>query len=214
MVVIVESGEISALSSEACLQWAVATAPKQREAACGDGYLLLREGDRILIAVADGAGSGLLAKAASDACLDEVSKARTMSLPQLFESCHRRLVGTRGAALAVVTIDLGSAEMEWAALGDIDGVVYPADGRSDALISAIQRGGTLGHGVPDIYSQRHGLQPGQVVALSTDGVSRKHRESRPLGAAPVEFARANLEKYGREGDDRTLAVFQIGRMSA
>ena len=209
-----ESGEIRARGAAARLTWAVAMVPKVPGGPCGDGFILLRDGDRVVFALADGAGSGPIAKAASDACLDEVGKTGLADLHVLFERCHRRLIGSRGAALALAIIDLAEGRLDWAALGDIDGAVFPELGSERPLISAIQRGGTLGHGMPDIHPQHHDLGPGQMVALSTDGVSRRYRDQRRVDTAPDAFAASCIARFGRDGDDRTFAALSLERTAA
>ncbi len=189
--------------------WAVAEAPKQDDQPSGDGFLLMRDQNRVIFAVADGAGSGLQAREASSRCLDVLTKSNIHDLGQLFETCHQQLIGTRGAALAVALVDLDQQSLEWAALGDIDGVVFPLPSEAAPVISVIQRPGTLGHSEPRISPQRHRLEPGQVVALSTDGVSRTYRDHRPDTIAPTDFASSRLERYGRNGDDRTFAAFTL-----
>ena len=209
MVVSIHSGEIAAPASAMAMLWAVAEAPKQDNQPSGDGFLLMRDQNRVIFAVADGAGSGSPAREASSRCLDVLSTSNNRDLERLFEACHQQLIGTRGAALGVAVVDLDQQSLEWAALGDIDGVVFSGPGESAPVISVIQRPGTLGHSKPKISPQRHQILPGQMVAMSTDGVSRSYRDLVLDTIAPTDFASSRLERYGRNGDDRTFAAFTL-----
>ena len=210
MALSVRQGEVTVTGSANCLHWAVADAPRESHQPSGDGFLVMRKDQKAILAVADGAGSGRLARDATNRCLQALSECRTLDFHQVFDLCHRRLQGTRGAALALVIVDVAQMMLEWAALGDIDGLILSGPDERGPTVSMIQRPGTLGHTNPGVSPQRHPLGSGQLVCLTTDGVSRTYRDAPPLAAAPADLAPLLLETFGRDGDDRTVAVLMIG----
>lgn len=200
-------GVIHATTRAASLHWCIAQATKTDGALNGDGYLLKRDEDTLLFALADGVGSGQLAHDASSACLRILAASDDMDLPSLFETCHTQLTSTRGAALGLVKFFLGQGFLEWAAVGDIEGCIYPTEPTISRTISMMQRGGTLGHYFTGITPQQHAWPPTSMLALCTDGVSRSFRERHPNDQAPREFADSCFNDFGRDNDDRTLATF-------
>ena len=211
MAVKVQQGVLEGSDGSAALAWSVAQAPKSQDSPNGDGYLLTRDGDRIMLAVVDGVGSGRDAHAAAEVCLRALRTEGGHEPGPVFDRCHKALEGTRGAALALISVDLATARLVWAAVGDIDGCVFRGqDGKSVA--SMVQKAGTLGHHYSGIHLQDHALLPGDLVAVSSDGVSRRYRDQLPDMVSPGQFAESCLGTFGRANDDRTFAVlsFQKG----
>lgn len=204
----VEEGRVEGRVAEACLDWSVVQASKSEEGPNGDGYLLKRNEDCVLFAVADGVGSGRAARNAAAICLETLVACPRGDLTQKFERCHAALAGTRGAALALLKIDLLDAHLTWAAVGDIDGCVFRGQIRR-SVASLVQRGGTLGHHYVGFHAQDHRLQHGDMIAICSDGISRRYRDEPPAGVRGTEFAAACLEKFGRRNDDRTFAALSL-----
>lgn len=204
MAVRLDEGLITANSGGSYLEWALAQASKDAGAHNGDGYLMKRDDDLVLVALADGVGSGRAAQDAANACLAEVAESGFQDISALFDRCHRKLSGMRGAALAVAVIDFGSKKMTWAALGDVDGIVHRTEAGSSGSTGILQKGGTLGLHYPGVHLQPQNLSDGCMIVLTSDGVSRRYREMRPMGLRPCDFAPACLEQFGRDNDDRTV----------
>ena len=104
----------------------------------------------------------------------------------------------------VAVIDFGSKKMTWAALGDVDGIVHRTEAGSSGSTGILQKGGTLGLHYPGVHLQPQNLSDGCMIVLTSDGVSRRYREMRPMGLRPCDFAPACLEQFGRDNDDRTV----------
>ncbi|NVK16110.1 MAG: SpoIIE family protein phosphatase [Rhodobacteraceae bacterium] len=202
-----EGGSIAFDAGGARIDWAVAQAPKSGCTACGDGYLLRRDGGRLLVALADGVGSGPQARDAASACLEELAAGAVRGVAELFEAAHGRLRGTRGAALAVAVIDPDQEVVEWAALGDVEGIICQIQPGSAESAAIMQKGGTLGVHFPGVFCQSQKFPRQHVLIFASDGVSRQFRSALPRAQIPPqEWAASCLGEYGREHDDRTILI--------
>ena len=210
MDALVTAGHIAADTARLALGWAVARQPKLAEGRSGDGYLIRRTGAHVMIAVTDGTGSGPEAADAADICLSAVGKTAGHSIRGCFDDCHAALRGSRGAALGVALVDLGAARVTWAAVGDIDGLLLcPRDRGEVRRHTIFQRGGTLGVLNPGIHPQCHQLAGGEVILMTTDGVSRRYRDSiRPV--PPMRrIAADTLARFGKPNDDGLVLALGI-----
>lgn len=205
MAVSTDGGSIAFEAGGSRIDWAAAQAAKTSESVCGDGYLLRRAGNRLMVALADGVGSGPGAREAANACLEALAAVSFGAIAELFETAHDRLRGTRGAALAVALIDLEKAAVEWAALGDVEGVICGLLPGGNDSVTIMQKGGILGMDSPRVLSQTQPFPPGYALVLASDGVSRRFRQALPNARTPPqEWAAACLGTYGNERDDRTV----------
>lgn len=203
MAAVAQGGWIDARPHPGGLRWAAVQAAKAPGAPNGDGYLISRTDSGVLMALADGVGSGAPAHEATMACLAAVAENLEADLPQIYRRCHSDLIGTRGAALGIVLIDLARQRLFWAALGDID-ICQFHPSQTRAIASVIQRGGTLGHISPSPLVQEIALRPGSMVVMCTDGISRSYRLDPPGSRSPEEYAQAVFARFGRDHDDRSV----------
>ncbi|POM22971.1 Serine/threonine-protein kinase RsbT [Actinomadura rubteroloni] len=187
------------------------TRPLDGEEECGDAYAA-RELDGVVHAIlCDGLGHGpLAARAAAEA----VRAVRGIDAPtaagELLDRMHRGLAGTRGAAVAAVTVDPAARRVVFAGLGNIAGWIV-APGRRRGMISTPGIAGVRGRGY-----REHGydLPAGAAVVLHSDGLTgRWDLSSRPdlLGRDPLLAAGALLRDAGTRHDDRSVLVIGAGR---
>jgi negative regulator of sigma-B (phosphoserine phosphatase) len=157
-----------------------------------------------LVAVIDGLGHGDAAADAAEAAA-EVIKAYADDPPQrLLERCHEELRRTRGAVMTLAWFDLGARTMEWTGVGNVEARLMraAADGRFD---SPVVLGGVVGYNLPQVRLSTVGIEPGDTVALATDGVAADYSVSLARGVAAQELAERVLERHGK-GTDDALAV--------
>ena len=189
------------------ISWAVEQRSKHPGSASGDGYLLRYIGPVLLAAVADGTGSGTAAAKAANQCLRCLSEAERPDLHQIFANVHQALEGTRGAALGVALISPDALTLEWAAIGDIDGVLRQGSSRSESMI---QRGGTLGLSFRGLLPQKRALKPPAVILLVSDGISRSYRSKLDASESAEDLARNTVLQHGRSNDDAIALALKIG----
>ena len=122
---------------------AVRSRPFPGETENGDGCFLLRDGEGLLIAVADGLGHGPAAYEASQAVARHIAANSAASLHLLLLELHEVLRRTRGAAVTLVRVDPIGRKLFHSGIGNVGARLYPREAGT-----LLERGGTLGCGLP------------------------------------------------------------------
>ncbi|WP_138466822.1 SpoIIE family protein phosphatase [Poseidonocella sp. HB161398] len=210
MDISVAGGQIAPRGQGSALGWGMASKPKIRGQVSGDGYLIRWISDRLLAAVVDGAGSGREAAAAANACLAVLADAIPPDLAAIFAACDSALGGTRGAALGLALIDPARARLDWAAIGDIDALLLqPVPDGQPRRHAIIKRGGTLGSTPARPLVQAHGLGPGDLLVLVTDGIARGFGGRIAPDAALREIAHDLVRNAAGPADDSLALVLRL-----
>src|SRR5690625_5825620 len=79
---------------------------KQGNSECGDSYFYHQDDDYFVCALADGLGSGELARESSRAVVDVIESNPLMSITEIIKRSNEALFGKRGVVLGVLKIDL------------------------------------------------------------------------------------------------------------
>jgi negative regulator of sigma-B (phosphoserine phosphatase) len=86
---------------------------------CGDSFYTTETDDYLVCAVADGLGSGELAKKASGKAADIIDQNHHESVEHLMHLCNEGLKQTRGAVMAIVKIDYKNKTASYSGVGNI-----------------------------------------------------------------------------------------------
>jgi hypothetical protein len=211
MAALNDDGSIEILGAPT-LSWAAAWRSKTAGLPCGDRHLVLRQGDVIMIAVIDGAGSGARAAQASATCHAALSALPgSLHLEDCFAAAHRACRETNGAALGVALIEPAALRLAWGAVGDIDGLlIRNAPTRQLRRESILQCGGTVGLHLPAVLCQSHRLAPGDTVIFVSDGIRQSYRALTASGSSAVGIAAEVLQNHGRSDDDAIVLAARLG----
>jgi negative regulator of sigma-B (phosphoserine phosphatase) len=159
-----------------------------------------------LVAVIDGLGHG---DAAADAAeqASAIIHAHSDEPPQrLLDRCHEELRRTRGAVMTLAWFDLEKRTMEWTGVGNVEArFVRAAAGGNARHDSPVVLGGVVGYNLPQVRMGTVELEPGDAVALATDGVAADYSASLEPGIQAQQLAERVLERHGK-GTDDALAV--------
>jgi negative regulator of sigma-B (phosphoserine phosphatase) len=93
--------------------------PKKGNDLCGDSFYTHETDDYLVCAVADGLGSGELAKKASGKAAEVIDQNHSESVEQLMSLCNEGLRQTRGAVIAIVKIDFKNKIVTYSGVGNI-----------------------------------------------------------------------------------------------
>jgi phosphoserine phosphatase RsbX len=189
------------------LERGVAGLPHAGEARSGDLALFAPSQRGGLVALIDGLGHGGPAADAAETAA-EVLRIHVEEPPQLlFERCHAALRRTRGAVMTLAWFDLQERTMAWTGVGNVEARFVRAGDRGDARhASPVVLGGVVGYNLPQVRMGTIPLEPGDAVALATDGVAANFSESLASGIGAQELAERVLERHGKGNDDALAAV--------
>lgn len=184
---------------------AAARAAAPGEARCGDVAVALPCTDGVLLAAIDGLGHGAAAATAAELAAAVLVAHADESLAQLLERCHAALDGTRGAAVTIARIDVTAATLTWLAVGNVTGLVVPADGAARRA-AALQLAGVVGAQLPpQLVPVALPLQPGDALLLSSDGVDGTVADGLRVRGELGPLADGLLHRH-RRGDDDALVL--------
>ena len=97
--------------------------------------------------------------------------------------------------------------MEWTGVGNVEARLVRASGaRFD---SPVVLGGVVGFTLPQVRMGTIALDPGDALALATDGVAADYSLSLEPGVAAQELAERVLERHAKGTDDALVAVVRF-----
>lgn len=182
--------------------------PIRNETVSGDGWSCLRFDQTLAVAVVDGLGHGSKAAEAAHAAIDAFhGSVRQVGPAQAIQMAHQALLSTRGAVMAVASIDQKAQTIRFAGLGNISAVVY-AQGVPARLVST---DGTVGYGVRKARESSAAWTSRSTLILNTDGLSSRWNLAKHpglLACHPMLIAALLHRDFSRDTDDATVVVIR------
>jgi hypothetical protein len=117
--------------------------------------------------VADGLGHGVLAADASSAAVEAFNRSAEKCPVGLVQVIHGALRGTRGAAVAVASVEFQQACVRFAGLGNIAGAIVT----SSQSYSMVSLNGTAGHEARQIREFVYPWTNESLIVMHSDGLS-------------------------------------------
>ncbi|MCM3719378.1 SpoIIE family protein phosphatase [Fictibacillus phosphorivorans] len=93
--------------------------PKKGNDLCGDSFYVKETDNYLICAVADGLGSGKMAKEASGTATNIIDQNHDETVEQLMHLCNEGLRHTRGAVIAIVKVDYDNQTATYSGVGNI-----------------------------------------------------------------------------------------------
>jgi anti-sigma regulatory factor (Ser/Thr protein kinase) len=138
--------------------------PKRRGDISGDAWAVVQQGDRALVLVADGLGSGLLAAEASRAAV-KIFQAHADLQPQaVLSKIHAGLRSTRGAVGAIA--EVRSNEVRYVGIGNISATILTGN----TSRSMVSHNGTLGLTVRKFAEFSYPWSEQSTLVMHSDGL--------------------------------------------
>jgi anti-sigma regulatory factor (Ser/Thr protein kinase) len=181
--------------------------PKSGEEVCGDAWAVREEPGRRVVMVADGLGHGPNAAEASRAAVDAFQRAQDLRPAAVLDAAHRALRSTRGAAIAVASVDFGRGEVTYAGVGNISGAVVTL-GASRQMVSL---NGTIGHEARKIQQFVYPWAPSSMLVMHSDGLTAQWRLDKYPGLVsrdPALVAGTLYRDFSRGRDDATVVALR------
>jgi hypothetical protein len=155
--------------------------------------------------VADGLGHGPSAAEASRAVAAVFDRNPAAAPAQFLQQAHAEVGGTRGAAVAALTLDLDNGAVRFAGVGNIAGSLL-VEGAGKGLFS---HNGTLGGQVRKFQEFEYAWPPGGLLVLHSDGIQSRWSLADYPGLAqrdPAIIAALLARDFRRGHDDVTVLV--------
>jgi anti-sigma regulatory factor (Ser/Thr protein kinase) len=171
----------------------------------GDAWDQERHAGCHTVLVVDGLGHGVDAARSAEACVDAFRQRARLAPAARLEALHGALRATRGAAVAVVEIDVGRRVVRYAGLGNVSASIY-GEGPVRHLVS---HHGIAGHMARKIGEYTYPWPPRGVLVVHSDGVaSLRDLDRYPalLERDPGLVAGVLYRDFGRRRDDATVVV--------
>ena len=179
---------------------------KPGEDVCGDAWDWRQRDSRLALFVADGLGHGLHAHEAATLATSVFAAGHEQPPGQLITDLHAALRSTRGAAVAMLTVDLERGIAAFAGLGNITGLMLlPSGGRRNM----VSHNGTAGHSAFRIQEFSYPIPPQTTIIMFSDGLSTHWDLSTYPGLAqrpPSLIAGVLYRDFSRRRDDVTILV--------
>ena len=189
------------------IEWAVAHNALPGEEQSGDLYIVHPFDGGALVAAIDGLGHGPEAAAAAQRAADTLERHHALPVASLLERCHENLRGTRGAVITLASFDGRRNVMSWVGVGNIEGTLVRAEpGAERERETVMLVGGVPGHKLPPLRSAELGVSPGDLLALSTDGIRQGYLELLTGGDPPNLMVERIMDQFGKGTDDALVLV--------
>jgi negative regulator of sigma-B (phosphoserine phosphatase) len=181
---------------------------KDGEQVSGDRACVGHTDAGVLVGVIDGLGHGADAGAAADRAGDVLEDPVTgMHVTDALRRCHTALRGTRGAVIALAAFPTDAPDMEWLAVGNVEGVLLRGRPGRRGREMIVQRPGIVGHHMPPLRSATLPLSAGDTLVFATDGVRREVAQAvSGRGTSRLQGGVAELLREFATGTDDALLL--------
>lgn len=144
--------------------------PKKDNYYCGDSYFYRESEGEFVCVIADGLGSGEIAKESSQIVIDIIEDNVHATVEQLVKLCNTKLFGKRGAVIGILKLNFNSRMYTFSSIGNI-GVMTIAEGQKKKR-NIPNAGYLAGYQRPFKVVQEK-LEPEMNFIMFSDGVTDK-----------------------------------------
>lgn len=189
------------------LEWGVAAAPLPGQTDCGDRHVVQAFAGGVLVAVIDAIGHGAEAARVAGLAASVLERHPAEPVHALLLRCHKRLRGSRGAAISVASFDQRTAMMNWLGVGNVNGVLVYAGARPKPRPeSLLVRSGMVGDHLPELGFSGIPVERGDILIMATDGIGSQFTEALLDMPEPQQLAERIQRDYAKTTDDSLVLV--------
>ncbi len=179
--------------------------PKVGETVSGDIWAHHRSTQRSEFFIADGLGHGAMAAEASQVAVRIFQKSTQRDPAELIQQMHNAMRHTRGAAIAIATLDLNAQTVTFAGVGNIAAVIVTPE-RSRSLVS---HNGIVGFEMRKVQNYSYPWTEDAILVMHSDGLETRwqlDRYSGLLSRHPSLIAAVLYRDFKRDRDDVTVVI--------
>ena len=181
--------------------------PKVGEAISGDTWAFQRSLNRSDFFISDGLGHGEMAAQASRIAVRIFQESSQRNPDELIQQMHAAMRHTRGAAIAVASLDLNTQTVTFAGVGNIAAIIITPE-RSRHLIS---HNGIVGFEMRKVQTYSYPWTEDAILVMHSDGLESRwqlNRYSGLLSRHPSLIAAVLYRDFKRDRDDVTVLISQ------
>ncbi len=179
--------------------------PIKGEDVCGDGWGAKRTAASMLLMVVDGLGHGISAAEAAREAEKVFAQSQTDSPTPILQDSHDSLKKTRGAAMAIASLNFERGLLSFAGVGNIAASILAPD-TSRGMAS---HNGTVGHQLHKIQEFSFPWSSQNLLVMHSDGLNTRWDLKLYPGIwtkHPALIAALLYRDFSRERDDVTVLV--------
>jgi anti-sigma regulatory factor (Ser/Thr protein kinase) len=194
-----------ALPAPGALEIAGLCRPVPGEVECGDDWARASRPNGTLLLVVDGLGHGAGAAEAAARAVALFQEHRGLAPAEILERIHAGIRSTRGAAGAVIEVDLARTLARFAGVGNIATSIV----NGGVVRHLVSHSGTLGHEVRRIAEFTYPFPQGALLILHSDGLQQRWSLDAYPGLTarhPAVIAGTLYRDFRRERDDVTVVA--------
>jgi anti-sigma regulatory factor (Ser/Thr protein kinase) len=192
------------------LEVGVISVPIKGEEVCGDGWGAKKMAESMALMVVDGLGHGVLAAEAARAAEHVFADSHTDSPAPMLQAAHDSLKGTRGAAMAVASLQFDRGLVSFAGIGNIGASIV--SGESSRGMAS--HNGIVGHQIQRVQEFSFPWNSDDLLIMHSDGLNTRW-DLRPYPGIrrrhPAVIAGLLYRDFSRERDDVTVLVARSRR---
>lgn len=170
---------------------------------CGDTYFILLEENYFICAIADGLGNGPIARQSSQIIPTILKEYHYESIDELLSRCNEYMVGKRGAAVAIVKVDLNLKTIQYSCVGNVRFYMLHDQNK---MIYPLPVMGYLSGRPQKLKTQEYPYKKGDTFILHSDGVEIRSPKATLTDSACLYGLYKTIEKSIASGDDATFIV--------
>lgn len=182
-------------------------APLRGESVSGDNWALRTAQNGPVVLVADGLGHGYGAAQASEEAVNVLHRATSLEPVSVLQTVHGALRATRGAAVAVASIDVAADRLTFAGVGNVSAMIF----KGSTLQHLVSHNGTAGQAVRKFQDFAYLWPQGGTLLMHSDGITTSWRLDSYPGLAerhPSLVAAVLYRDASRGRDDACVVVLR------
>jgi anti-sigma regulatory factor (Ser/Thr protein kinase) len=184
--------------------------PVDGEAVSGDAWAYMTNRERALFMIVDGLGHGRQAHEAAQVAIGIFKDHYREPGPDVLQLAHRASRGTRGAAAAIVELNLERRMISYTGIGNTSGVLVGSEGLTRSMVSSH---GVLGGEERKSHTFEYPWIGDSLLILHSDGLTSRWELTKYPGLLkrdPSLIAGILYRDHSRGRDDVSVVVYSLG----